>query len=150
MAVVRADGWPEDDGSLLERSASIGGGYTPDGLESLGSRSQLGFGLNWEWPNDTLFGADLDNQHAVEVYFRWQVADEIVITSSAQLLIRDRSFLVHARNIVPILPNVSCKADTAFAATDPMFTPWSATYRPHTILTRVTCVGRKSGGGSAN
>jgi porin len=86
LAFVRA-GWAEDSGSLLERSVSIGGGYTPGGLELLGSGHQLGFGVNWGEPNDALFGADLNDQYAAEVYFRWQLADEIAITPSAQLLI---------------------------------------------------------------
>jgi porin len=30
---------------------------------------------------------DLDDQYAAEVYFRWQVADEIAITPSMQFLI---------------------------------------------------------------
>jgi len=86
LAFARA-GWAEDGGSLLERSISIGGGYTPGGMATLGSGSQLGFGVNWGQPNDALFGADLDDQYAAEVYFRWQVADEIAITPSVQLLI---------------------------------------------------------------
>jgi porin len=86
LAVARA-GWSEDGGSLLERSISIGGGYTPGGLARLGEGSQLGFGVNWSQPNDALFGEDLDDQYAGEVYFRWQVADEIAITPSLQLLI---------------------------------------------------------------
>lgn len=80
-------GWSEDGGSLLERSVSIGGGYTPGGLEQLGAGSQLGFGLNWGRPNRALFGAKLNDQYAAEVYYRWQVADEIAITPSVQLLI---------------------------------------------------------------
>jgi len=32
-------------------------------------------------------GPDLDDQYATEVYYRWQVAEEIAITPSAQLLI---------------------------------------------------------------
>ena len=86
LAFVRT-GWAEDGGSLLERSISIGGGYTPGGMATLGSGSQLGFGLNWGQPNDALFGTDLDDQYATEVYYRWQVADEIAITPSVQLLI---------------------------------------------------------------
>ncbi len=86
LAFVRA-GWAEDSGSLLERSVSIGGGYTPGGMATLGSGSQLGFGLNWGRPNDALLGPDLDDQYATEVYYRWQVAEEIAITPSAQLLI---------------------------------------------------------------
>jgi porin len=80
-------GWSEDGGSLLERSVSIGGGYTPGGVEQLGAGSQLGFGLNWGRPNRALFGTKLNDQYAAEVYYRWQVADEIAITPSVQLLI---------------------------------------------------------------
>jgi porin len=86
LAFVRA-GFAEDSGSLLEQSVSIGGGYTPQGLQLLGSGSQLGFGANWGRPNDALFGTDLDDQYAMEAYFRWQVADEIAITPSVQWLI---------------------------------------------------------------
>jgi len=86
LAFARA-GWAEDGGSLLKRSVSIGGGYTPGGMATLGSGSQLGFGFNWGQPNDALFGEDLDDQYATEVYYRWQVADEIAITPSVQLLI---------------------------------------------------------------
>ncbi len=80
-------GWAEDGGSLLERSVSIGGGYTPGGMATLGSGSQLGFGVNWGRPNDALLGDGLDDQYAAEAYYRWQVADEIAITPSVQLLI---------------------------------------------------------------
>ena len=53
----------------------------------LGSGSQLGFGANWGRPNDALFGADLDDQYAVEAYYRLQVSKELAITPSVQLLI---------------------------------------------------------------
>ena len=56
-------------------------------MATLGSGSQLGFGVNWGKPNDSLLGPDLDDQYATEVYYRWQVAEEIAITPSAQLLI---------------------------------------------------------------
>lgn len=80
-------GWAEDGGSLLERSISIGGGYTPGGMARLGAGSQFGFGVNWGQPNDALFSADLDDQYAAEAYYRWQLADEFAITPSVQLLI---------------------------------------------------------------
>ena len=80
-------GWAEDGGSLLERSVSIGGGYIPGGLDSLGTGSQLGFGANWGRPNDALFGVDLDDQYALEAYYRLQVSRELSITPSVQLLI---------------------------------------------------------------
>ena len=80
-------GWAEDSGSLLERSVSVGGGYTPGGMETLGAGSQLGFALNWGRPNDSLFGQGVDDQYATEVYYRWQLAQEIAITPSLQFLI---------------------------------------------------------------
>ena len=86
LAFVRT-GWAEDGGSLLERSVSIGGGYKPGSMETLGSISQLGFGANWGQPNDALFGTDLDDQYALEAYFRWQLSKEIALTPSVQLLI---------------------------------------------------------------
>ena len=86
LAFVRT-GWAEDGGSLLERSVSIGGGFTPGGMAALGSGSQLGFALNWGRPNDSLFDEGLDDQYATEIYYRWQLADEIAITPSLQFLI---------------------------------------------------------------
>jgi porin len=80
-------GYAEDGGSFLKRSVSIGGGYTPGGLESLGSGSQVGFGFNWGKPNDEVFGSGLDDQCAAEVYYRLQVTREIAITPDVQLLI---------------------------------------------------------------
>ena len=48
---------------------------------------QLGFGANWGRPNDALFGTDLDDQYALEAYYRLQVSRELSITPSVQLLI---------------------------------------------------------------
>ena len=80
-------GYSDDGGSLLERSVSIGAGYTPGGLELLGSGSQLGLAANWGRPNEDLLGSDLDDQYAFEIYFRWMVSDELAITPGVQLLI---------------------------------------------------------------
>jgi porin len=85
--VFARTGWAEDGGSLLERSVSIGGGYTPGGMATLGSGSQLGFGANWGRPNDALFGTDLDDQYTLEAYYRVQLSKELAITPSVQLLI---------------------------------------------------------------
>jgi len=38
-------------------------------------------------PNDALFGTDLDDQYALEAYYRVQVSKELAITPSVQLLI---------------------------------------------------------------
>jgi porin len=80
-------GFAEDGGSLLKRSVSIGGGYAPNGMGAPGAGHQLGFGANWGKPNDALFGTDLDDQYAMEVYFRLQVTKELAITPDVQLLI---------------------------------------------------------------
>lgn len=86
LVFVRA-GYADDGGSLLEKSVSIGGGYTPSGLETLGQGSQLGFGLGWGEPNDALFGSGLDDQFTIETYYRLQVTRELAITPSIQMLI---------------------------------------------------------------
>ncbi|MGD8370930.1 MAG: carbohydrate porin [Syntrophobacterales bacterium] len=80
-------GFAEDGGSLLEKSVSVGGGYAPNGIGAPGSGHQLGFGANWGQPNDALFGSDLDDQYALEVYYRLQITKEIAITPDVQLLI---------------------------------------------------------------
>ena len=81
-------GYVEDAGSLLEKSVSVGGGYTPGGMEALGLGSQLGFGVNWGRPNTTVFGNTLEDQYAVEAYFRWQITRALAITPDVQLLIK--------------------------------------------------------------
>ena len=80
-------GFAEDGGSLLERSVSLGGGYTPAGLGALGADDQLGFGVNWGRPNKTVLGHDLDDQYSIEAYYRWQLTKGIAITPDVQLLI---------------------------------------------------------------
>jgi porin len=85
--VFARSGFAEDGGSLLERSVSIGGGYTPNGLESLGAGSQLGFGMNWGRPNEAVFGSGLDDQFAAEAYYRLQLTKELAVTPSIQLLV---------------------------------------------------------------
>lgn len=80
-------GYANDGGSLLQKSVSIGGGYAPAGISTPGAGHQLGFGANWGEPNDELFGSDLDDQYALETYFRLQVTKEFSITPDVQLLI---------------------------------------------------------------
>ena len=81
MPFVRA-GWADDGGSLLEASVSAGIGYQPEPGGSV-----LGVGLNWGRPNRDTFGADLDDQYTGEVFYRWQVTQNLQITPSVQLLI---------------------------------------------------------------
>lgn len=80
-------GYAKDGASLLDRSVSIGGGYAPAGITTPGAGHQLGFGANWGQPNEALFGSDIDDQYAMEAYFRLQVTKEFSITPDVQLLI---------------------------------------------------------------
>ena len=58
-----------DGGSLLEKSLSVGFGWQPDPTGNL-----LGTGLNWGEPNSNTFVPGLDDQYAVEVFYRFSVA----------------------------------------------------------------------------
>ncbi len=80
-------GYAQDGGSLLQKSVSIGGGYAPAGISTPGAGHQLGFGVNWGQPNEDLFGSELDDQYAMEVYYRLQITKEFSITPDVQLLI---------------------------------------------------------------
>ncbi|SFN47651.1 porin [Bizionia echini] len=72
-------GWAKDGGSLYETSLTAGLGYY------LGSHV-LGVGLNWGQPNETTFATDLDDQFTSEIFFKWQVAHQVQITPSLQLI----------------------------------------------------------------
>ncbi len=74
-------GWADGGGSLYEASLSAGVGYT----ESPGKRLTA-IGLNWNRPNSGTFGAGLDEQFALEVFSRWQVAEGFEITPSIQII----------------------------------------------------------------
>lgn len=80
MPFVRA-GWADEGVSLMETSASAGFGFNP----SYGS-DQLGIGVNWGRPSES-FGAELDDQYALEGYYRLQLSDETALTPSVQLLV---------------------------------------------------------------
>ena len=80
MPFVRA-GWADEGIALMEKSASVGVGFHP----AYGS-DQLGIGINWGQPADS-FGADLDDQYALEAFYRLQLSDEVAITPDVQLLL---------------------------------------------------------------
>jgi porin len=81
LPFIRA-GWAEDGGSLLEASVSAGFGYQRERGGDV-----LGVGLNWGRPNRDTFGADLDDQYTGEVFYRWQLAQNVQLTPSVQVLI---------------------------------------------------------------
>jgi porin len=77
-------GYANDGSSLLEKSVSIGIGYQPWHDQGIGSL--LGVGFNWGEPNPAAVGPGLDEQYAVEAFYRWQISREIALTPSLQFL----------------------------------------------------------------
>ena len=80
LPFVRA-GWADEAVSLMQKSISVGAGFHP----AYGS-DQLGIGLNWGQPAES-FGPDLDDQYALEAYYRLQLSDETALTPNVHLLL---------------------------------------------------------------
>jgi porin len=81
MPFVRG-GYTEDGGSLLEASVSAGVGVNP-----IRGNDLLGMAVNWGRPNENTFGPDLDDQYTVELFYRYQLTENIAITPDIQWLI---------------------------------------------------------------
>jgi porin len=77
---VRA-GWADEGIALMKKSASAGFGFAPGTGSNL-----LGFGVNWGEPSES-FGTNLDDQYAVEAFYRLQLSDETALTADVQLLL---------------------------------------------------------------
>ena len=77
---VRA-GWADEGIALMKKSASAGCGFSPGAGSNL-----LGFGVNWGEPSQS-FGTNLDDQYAVEAFYRLQLSDETALTTDVQLLL---------------------------------------------------------------
>ncbi|RKZ11873.1 porin [bacterium] len=80
MPFVRA-GWADEGGSLMEQSVSAGFGY-----QAVGSRDLLGFAANWGKPNESTWGSDLSDQYTLEVFYRFQISEQLAITPDLQFL----------------------------------------------------------------
>ncbi len=77
--------YTDDSGSLLETSVSLGLGYQPK--TGPGAPADLfGIAYNWGEVNETSFGPGLDDQHTVELFYRWQATDKIALTLDYQYL----------------------------------------------------------------
>jgi porin len=74
-------GWADDGGSFYEASVSAGFGYTPNPGQSM-----LGVGLNWNRPNRSTFGANLDDQYSLELFQQLQLTEGIELTPSVQVI----------------------------------------------------------------
>ena len=80
MPFLRA-GYADDGGSLMQKSVSLGLGYA-----AFGGRDQLGLGVNWGEPNESSFGDGLRDQYTYELFYRWQLGDQLAVTPDIQLL----------------------------------------------------------------
>ena len=80
MPFVRG-AYTDDAGSLLQKSLSLGFGYQAEAFSGL-----LGAGLNWGEPNEDTFGPGLDDQYAIEAFYRVPVGDRFAVTADAQLI----------------------------------------------------------------
>ncbi len=80
MPFVRG-GYTEDAGSLLELSVSTGIGYQTAAFDGL-----LGAAVNWGRPNADTFGPDLDDQFALEVFYRVAAGRHTALTLDVQYI----------------------------------------------------------------
>jgi porin len=77
MPFLRA-GYSDGGGALLEASVSAGVGYYFEESKDL-----IGFGLNWGRPP----GSGLDDQYTAELFYRFQLTQNLAITPDVQLII---------------------------------------------------------------
>lgn len=74
-------GWSDGGGSsFYTASISTGIGY------NIGGPNTLGIGLNWNKPNEAVFGGGLKDQYLSEIFYKWQVTHHSELTPSIQLL----------------------------------------------------------------
>ena len=81
LPFIRA-GYADGGGAPLDRSVSTGFGYFRQDRSDV-----LGIGVGWGRPAEKTFGAQLDDQYSVEVFYRLQVSSHITITPDLQLLV---------------------------------------------------------------
>ena len=81
MPFLRA-GYADDGGSLMQKSVSLGVGYA-----AASGRDQLGFAANWGEPSESSFGSGLSDQYTFELFYRWQLGEQLAITPDLQLLL---------------------------------------------------------------
>jgi len=74
-------GYADDGGSLLQKSLSFGLGYQTEKFPGL-----LGAAFNWGEPNESTFAPGLDDQYAIEVFYRIPVGERVAVTADTQLI----------------------------------------------------------------
>ena len=66
----------------MQKSVSLGLGYA-----TAGGRDQLGFAGNWGEVNESSFGSGMRDQYTFELFYRWQLGEQLAITPDLQLLL---------------------------------------------------------------
>ena len=74
-------GYANDGGSLLQKSLSGGIGWKTVAFDGL-----LGAGVNWGQPNEETFLPGLDDQYAIEVFYRVPILQKFAVTVDTQLI----------------------------------------------------------------
>jgi len=80
LPYIRA-GYADDGGSLMQKSLSVGIAYQPVPGSNL-----LGAGFNWGEPNESSFESGLDDQYALEVFYRLNISEQLAITPDIQFI----------------------------------------------------------------
>lgn len=80
MPFVRG-GYADDGGTLLQKSLSLGLGYQTTAFNGL-----FGAGLNWGDPNESTFNQGLQDQWAVELFYRVDVGKRFQVTGDIQYI----------------------------------------------------------------
>ena len=81
MPFVRG-GYADDGGTLMQKSLSLGLGY-----QKVAGRDLLGVGYNWGEPNEKTFSSGLKNQQTLEVFYRFPLTEQFVLTPDIQYII---------------------------------------------------------------
>ncbi|MFC3878728.1 carbohydrate porin [Algoriphagus namhaensis] len=74
-------GWAKDGGSIFTASVSTGIGYNVIGS------NVFGLGLNWNRPNEGLFGTGLKDQYLSEIFYKLQVTHHIEFSPNIQFIL---------------------------------------------------------------
>jgi porin len=80
MPFVRG-GYADDGGTLMQKSLSLGLGY-----QRAAGRDLLGVGYNWGEPNEKTFSTGLKNQQTLEVFYRFPLTEQFVLTPDIQYI----------------------------------------------------------------
>ena len=81
MPFVRA-GYADDGGTLMQKSISLGLGY-----QHIAGGDLLGVGFNWGEPNEKTFTTGLPGQKTLEIFYRFALAEQFVLTPDIQYIV---------------------------------------------------------------